>query len=422
MKYGFSMLIAAMICLSLCTYAQIPSARIPDGLGVNIHFTDPQPGEMEMLAAAGFKFIRMDYQWAGIEKTRGQYDFAPWDRLLAACEKVGIRPMYILDYSNPLYDKNESPRSDEGIAAFARWAAASVVHFRGHHIIWESYNEPNGFWKPVPEVGAMIKLALATGKAIKAAAPDEIYVGPALAGTGTDWLEPCYKSGLLEYWDAVTVHPYGETNPETRNFAPMQQMIDRYTPPGKHIPLCTGEWGFTSAHVSAQTQGKYLAREFLNNLSQHIPLSIWYDWHDDGTDPHNGEHRFGTVAHEYHAGRDPVFDPKPAYHAAQTLTHQLEGFSFAMQVKLPKPEDYLLLFSDGDKIRAAAWTTAKDSHTVELPAAAGRFTVTSVFGERLPDADSTNALTLELTDGPKYLIPSHETDAAWRDLIAHNSK
>jgi hypothetical protein len=40
--------------------ASLPGPAIPDGLGVNIHFTDPRPGEMEMLADAGFKFVRMD--------------------------------------------------------------------------------------------------------------------------------------------------------------------------------------------------------------------------------------------------------------------------------------------------------------------------------------------------------------------------
>ena len=31
-------------------------------------------------------------------------------------------------------------------------------------------------------------------------------------------------------------------------------------------------------------------------LSQGVPLSIWYDWHDDGADAHEAEHHFGTVA------------------------------------------------------------------------------------------------------------------------------
>ena len=29
--------------------AELPGLVVPDGLGVNIHFTDPRPGEMEML-------------------------------------------------------------------------------------------------------------------------------------------------------------------------------------------------------------------------------------------------------------------------------------------------------------------------------------------------------------------------------------
>ena len=77
-------------------------------------------------------------------------------------------------------------------------------------VIWEMCNEPNDvFWRPTPDVNAYIKLARATGKAVKEAAADEIFVGPALSGTDGAWMEPIYKSGLLEYFDAITVHPYG---------------------------------------------------------------------------------------------------------------------------------------------------------------------------------------------------------------------
>ena len=36
---------------------------IPEGFGVNIDFTDPRPGEMKMLAEAGFRWVRMDLKW-----------------------------------------------------------------------------------------------------------------------------------------------------------------------------------------------------------------------------------------------------------------------------------------------------------------------------------------------------------------------
>jgi hypothetical protein len=35
------------------TKPALPGPDLPAGLGVNIHFTDPRPGEIEMLAAAG---------------------------------------------------------------------------------------------------------------------------------------------------------------------------------------------------------------------------------------------------------------------------------------------------------------------------------------------------------------------------------
>src|ERR1041385_7785944 len=60
------------------------ASNFPQGLGVNIHFADPQMGEIEMIANAGFRWIRMDFKWDATEKARGRYDFSAYDRLLAS--------------------------------------------------------------------------------------------------------------------------------------------------------------------------------------------------------------------------------------------------------------------------------------------------------------------------------------------------
>src|SRR5437588_6627270 len=93
--------------------AVLPPPVIPEGLGVNIHFTDPRPGEMKMLADGGFRWIRMDFAWSGIERGKSEYDFAAYDRLIKALEEYHIHAIFILDYSNRMYDNNESPHSDE---------------------------------------------------------------------------------------------------------------------------------------------------------------------------------------------------------------------------------------------------------------------------------------------------------------------
>ena len=175
--------------------------------------------------------------------------------------------------------------------------------------------------------------------------------------------------------------------PEAReiHYRGVRALIDRYQPKGKFVPILSGEWGYTATAVSPEVQGKLLARQWLFNLSMKIPLSIWYDWRDDGSDASNPENRFGVVENEYHAGKDPVLTPKPAYFAAKTLTTHLNGFTFSRRVELPRKDDYLLLFTnDASETRAAAWTTGEKSHVATLPLAAGTFTATNFKGVALP--------------------------------------
>jgi hypothetical protein len=388
----------------------LPAAVVPDGLGVNIHFTDARPGELEMLAAAGFHWVRMDFAWGGTERRPGVYDFSAYDRLLAALEVQKLRALFILDYGNSLYESNNAVATETGRQAFSRWAVAAAVHFQGHGILWEIWNEPNGgFWKPKASVEDYAALALATAKAIHAAAPGEAVIGPAASGVDLPFLEGCFKAGLLDEWDAVSVHPYRQGWPEsaTADYRKLRELIARYAPKGKAIPILSGEWGYSSAwqNFDEAAQGRMLAREWLVNLANGIPLSIWYDWHDDGTDAREPEHHFGTVANAYHAGESPVYQPKPAYLAAKTLTSVLHGFHFAKRLALGKPDDYALLFRRGYEVRLAVWTTVSSPQPVRIPASPGEFEVITDTGERgeTVRADASG-LEVTLTLAPQYLI------------------
>ena len=388
-----------------------PSPVVPEGLGVNIHFTDPKPGEMKMLAEGGFKIVRMDFGWGGTEREKGKYDFAAYDRLMAALQEYGIKALFILDYSNRNYDGGVSPCTDDGRKAFARWSAAAAQHFKGRGILWEMYNEPNiQFWKPKPKVEDYVLLALEVGKALREAAPGEAYIGPATSQVDFAFLEACFKAGLLEYWSAVSVHPYRQTPPETAaaDYARLRRLIDQYAPKGKYIPIYSGEWGYSCAWKAFddERQGKYLPRQWLINLANDVPVSIWYDWHDDGKDPKEAEHHFGTVANPYFSGRDPVYDAKPSYKAGRTLAAELNGFRFNKRLAAGGAEDYVLLFAKGDEVRLAVWTTAKESRAVTIPARLGGFKVTGHTGEALaPLAADASGLKVTLTDAPQYLAP-----------------
>ncbi len=401
----------------------IPGPVIPAGLGVNIHFTSPRPGEMRMLAAAGFKWVRMDFLWADTEKHKGIYTFGAYDHLLKRLKAYHIRAYLILDYGNPLYNHMLPPTSPAARRAFCRWVAAAVRHFKGQGVIWELWNEPNGgFWKPRPDARAYAQLAVAVGRAIRRVNPRAIYVGPALSGVlNLGFLKTCFKAGVLRYWNAVSVHPYigynrSNVGPEgvIPHYAAIRRLISRYEPAGRHIPVLSGEWGYSSAWYPGHPgrQARYAVRELLINLYQHIPISMYYDWHDDGPNPRARESNFGLVHYGYYPGHPQVYKPKQAYLACHTLCRLLQGFHFDKRLKLPVPNEYLLAFANGHRRRWVIWSTVKSEpgmcHAI-LPVPPGAYRLVNDLGTRQMRVHAgPTGLNIRISTGPQYVIPWHQ--------------
>jgi len=389
----------------------LTSTAIPAGFGVNIEFTDPQPGEIKMMSDAGLRWVRIDLKWDQTEPSKGQYDFSSYERLLAVLEEHRMRALFILDYGNPHYDNGKPPHSAVGREAFARWAVAAAKRFAGRGIIWEIYNEPNiaQFWPPQPNAQDYVALAMAVGKAFRETLPDEMLVGPATSGIDFNFLEECFKGGLLEYWSAVTVHPYRREDPETAaaDYCRLRRLIATYSPVNtngvkKEIPIISGEWGYSDVwpQLSSARQGQLLARQWLTNAANGIPLSVWYDWRDDGFDPTEPEHHFGMVFRPLKRGDDPIYNPKPAYLAARTLIEMFDGYRFEKRVDTGASDDFVLLFRQRDDIRIAAWTRSKSSHVVTIAIGAGDYQAITHTGERL---DHLKLPVLTITQDPIYL-------------------
>jgi hypothetical protein len=362
--------------------AEIPEPVLPAGVGVNIHFVTGNEQDLDLITAAGFKFIRMDFAWTGIETKKGEYDWSGYEQLLAHLDQRGLRPIFILDYSHHLYEEavtspdplthvphrtTSSPQHPESIDAFARWAAASAKHFHGRHVLWEIWNEPNGnFWAPVPNAEQYTTLALATCKAIREVEPQANIIGPASSGFPWEFLETFLKSGVLEYLDAVSVHPYRSPQkpPETAaaDYQKLRQLIERYAPLSRKgaIPILSGEWGYSSftKGVSLDTQAAFAVRQQLANLLAGVPLSIWYDWKNDGSDPGENEHNFGTVM--------PDLKPKPAYLSIRTLTSELSGYRISRRLPLASEKDYVLVCSGPKEAQKLAGWTLAEPHPVKI--------------------------------------------------------
>ncbi len=401
--------------------SNIPKPVVPDGVGVNIHFVTGQERDLDLIAAAGFRFVRMDFHWEVTEPKAGEYKWAAYDELLRNLAKRNIGAILILDYSNPIYEKpvtaanpitgapqgaTASPQHPESIAAFARWAAAAAKHYQNERVIWEIWNEPNGgFWAPKPDAQQYTALALATSQAIRKAVPNATIVGPASAAFPWEFLEKFLSSGILTNLDGVSVHPYrsATTPPETAlpDYRRLRAMIERHalSPEKANLPILSGEWGY-STHVngvSLDTQAAYAARQQLANLSAGIPLSIWYDWKNDGPDPNENEHNFGVAQSD--------LEPKPAYAAIKTLTHELAGYTFLERVPLASEKDFALLFSSKNGRKLVAWTLG-EPHSLQIPAPAPKpghvISIVDSQGKKSVGKYGDGKATLDLTAAPQY--------------------
>ena len=121
----------------------------------------------------------------------------------------------------------------------------------------------------------------------------------------------------------------------------------------------SSECGWSTTQVSAQTQGDYAARLNLVNLSQGIPLSVWYDWKNDGTDPNAEQSNFGMVTADLVA--------KPAYNEMHLLEKSLQNETFTTKLNDGHSTDWLLVFTalNGQQT-LAAWTTRSGGRTVTV--------------------------------------------------------
>jgi hypothetical protein len=416
---------------------------VPSGLGITLNtYGFPRPGEMRMLNETGIRWIRTDFVWEDTEKADG-YHFGSYDDLMNELGQ-NVRLIFILDYDNPLYERNgnNAPDTVYEQQKFTRWARAAVEHFKGRGIIWELYNEPD---LDISGKSSLSKeryasLALMVGRMLRQYYPNEIFVGPALSRMPSDFytkqrdfLKYCFQQGLLNYWSAVSIHPYrdGAGPPETvtEDYRYLRNLIRQYEP-NRRVPIISSEWGYSSRPVTDsdtgnlnrdQTQAKLLAREWLINLYNRIPISTWYSWHDSEDQPGDtpdeiNQRHFGLVRFPYYENREPVYNRKPAYFAAKTLTRNLSGWHFDKRLTLynldshldTDKRDYALLFSGYYSTLIVAWTTSATPRTVRVRVPVGNYTVTTYLGQQLPGyyvADS-NGLEIKLEDGPKYIRES----------------
>lgn len=372
------MLVASIVATaSKAASGNFPDLVIPNNYGVNIHHLSDVDGEMDAIAQSGFKIVRTDLHWANVEKSKGSFDWTPYDKLAESAKSHGLRMLFILDYSNPVYEpliefKDEKARSKknvtaphhpESVSAYANFARLAAQHFKPYDPIWEIWNEPEWamFWPPQSDVLAYIALAKASCSAIRSSVADATIIGPAAAkvpsgGTPSPpFLTALLASKIGDCFSAISIHPYLSVSKIDSAPAMWQQLRDLIAavPTPAPAPLAvSSEWGLSTVgnRVTPETQGSYLVRMMLLNQADGIPVSIWYDWKDDGETEEDPENRFGVV--DFHG------QPKPAQVAMRTMTAAFTGYQFQCRREARNTTQLVFKSSKGDARKLAVWAVS----------------------------------------------------------------
>ena len=96
-----------------------------------------EPREMQKLGRA-FKIVRTDFRWDLLQLAPGSaLNFSAYDRLLHNLDTVGARPLWIIDRPPKFVDGGNPPTTAAAVAAFSKFTAAALSHFRGRGVVWE---------------------------------------------------------------------------------------------------------------------------------------------------------------------------------------------------------------------------------------------------------------------------------------------
>jgi len=361
-----------------------------------------------MARAAGVKWSREEFGWAGIEPAKGRFSWTFYDEVVATARRHGISIYGLLSY----WSAWTKPYTPEGIEDYCRYATACAERYKDTIQHWEVWNEPNiFFWQGPRDMYA--DLLTKAYAAIRKGNPKAQVLGISTAGIDYAFIERTMALGAP--FDILTIHPYRASLVDRAFIADLVKASDlAKRPDGTRRPVWITEMGWAT-HVphnavgqdfqvtSPRDQACLLARAYIDAVASGVAPNIsWYDFRNDGTDPFNFEHNMGILTRD--------FRPKPAYRALATMTRLLGTARGAKTLDLgPETVAYAFTGADGRWVATVLWSLGEEREAaMPVPeAAAGKpLALTDLMGTRRAVEPQGGKVTVTLRpEAPVFLAP-----------------
>lgn len=385
------------------------STQIKDGFGINSDLPrDPfipwNRWWWTRMFDAGVNFVRIgqyenssDYtSWDWVERKGGEYSVVPeLDDYVNSLVENGLHIEIQLLYGNPLYTSPAGrlpqtvtpepgsfhnpdrslysvfwpPKTDQQIAAFTKYVAWMVDHFRGRVEYYEIWNEPNiDYWNPTPNPENYGRLFKASADAIHKTNPSAKAVFGGLAGANRDFakraLDACDCASTIDIFAYHNYPDYGHNlNPEgigkdsdtNESSRPLREMVRAYPGIRKELVFWNDEFNdglATWTDSDESVQAKYIPRGLLIDRATGVRTFVWLIV---GATDGNELDDFGMLHGLKFQPND--FTPRPVFAALQNTNTLFSDTRLDSSIKIDsdspaKPRTYAFRHSSGQAILA----------------------------------------------------------------------
>ncbi len=370
-----------------------------------VHHPGVSEAPLDVAQAAGLGAMRVDLYWSRVEHD-GVLDFSEFDAIVGAIRARGLDLLLILDYGHADHDV----RSAEGIAAFARYAAAAAARYASEHVAFEIWNEPNHplYWGGAPDAGQYAALAGAALDAIRSAAPDAVVGTGGLSYFDFPYLKAMLEAGAADLADAVGLHAYEKPEGLAEKWVMAERLIrDKTDLP---LPIWLTEWGYSIGTMDLggdaadpaflARQAVLTSRSLLTHWALGAEVSMVYKLKRQGTEADSMEDNFALFE------RDLAEKPSAT---ALRIFNQLAADKINLGLLADVPPGLHVMVLAGEQERVyAAWQSGEGrSSSLSLPVA-GLLGVMDHLGNAwMPAASTFDAgrvsLQLDEQGGPLFI-------------------
>lgn len=318
MKRLFLVLLPMTIVLAPPAQAAVPSDFV--GVVTDDAFAGSERYRNKTLAAqgkAGIGTIRLTFDWAAIEVSKGVYDFGYYDAKIRSTSKNGMTVLAVLFNPPRWHSARPKRRAQDGIyypksfAEMGRFGAAVAQRYGSNGTLWTEYpklrkvpltsfqvwNEPNlrHYWPTGPSAKRYVDMLKAVGPAIKAVDPQAEIVTAGMPDSKIStppffkYLRQMYQAGARGSFDTLAVNAYARTVPlMMRLLTRTRKVMRRYKDNGSRLWVTELGWsdrgpGSTyKAGVKGQAGniGSAIQAFARNRARLKLRGFVYYSWRD----------------------------------------------------------------------------------------------------------------------------------------------